>query len=369
MQAQVKQTTQAINRLHNLLARVFPELATLTDDIAAGWVLRAARQVSHRRTHRPGPPRFPGEDPLPRRGAGRAAAPGRPAIGRLAARRRGRGAGPRSGRPRSVTASRPRSRLRQLLERRLRRPARLAPTSRSSPSPASARPPPPSWSPRSWTSTASPRPTTWSATSASFPRRTAPASTSRASPCPPARCACRRKGNDLVRSYLWNAARVRHPPQPGHPRPLSPPQGQGQARRRRHRPLHAQAAPPRLRRLEDRSPLRRAALPLGDAGAAPARLPDRPPNPATATAPTPASVVAGSAAAASNDVADGNAANDNAPPVSNETAVGHKRDVPATEVVTTATATVCADAAACQAGTASVAENQRCTDESQPPRL
>ncbi len=40
LQAQVKQTTQAINRLHNLLARVFPELATLTDDIAAGWVLR-----------------------------------------------------------------------------------------------------------------------------------------------------------------------------------------------------------------------------------------------------------------------------------------------------------------------------------------
>jgi transposase len=40
LQAKVKQTTQAINRLHNLLARVFPELATLTDDIDAGWVLR-----------------------------------------------------------------------------------------------------------------------------------------------------------------------------------------------------------------------------------------------------------------------------------------------------------------------------------------
>jgi len=40
LQAQVKQTTQAINRLHNLLARVFPELATLTEDIAARWVLR-----------------------------------------------------------------------------------------------------------------------------------------------------------------------------------------------------------------------------------------------------------------------------------------------------------------------------------------
>jgi hypothetical protein len=35
-----KQSTQAINRLHNLLARVFPELATLTDDVATGWVLQ-----------------------------------------------------------------------------------------------------------------------------------------------------------------------------------------------------------------------------------------------------------------------------------------------------------------------------------------
>jgi len=39
LQAKVKQSTQAINRLHNLLARVFPELATLTDDVAAHWVL------------------------------------------------------------------------------------------------------------------------------------------------------------------------------------------------------------------------------------------------------------------------------------------------------------------------------------------
>ena len=40
LQAKVKQSTQAINRLHNLLARVFPELATLTEDIAVAWVLR-----------------------------------------------------------------------------------------------------------------------------------------------------------------------------------------------------------------------------------------------------------------------------------------------------------------------------------------
>src|SRR5262249_10805308 len=39
LQAKVKQSTQAINRLHNLLARAFPELATLTEDIAARWVL------------------------------------------------------------------------------------------------------------------------------------------------------------------------------------------------------------------------------------------------------------------------------------------------------------------------------------------
>ena len=39
LQAKVKQSTQAINRLHNLLARVFPELANLTDDITTAWVL------------------------------------------------------------------------------------------------------------------------------------------------------------------------------------------------------------------------------------------------------------------------------------------------------------------------------------------
>jgi transposase len=40
LQCQVKQSTRAINRLHNILARTFPELAQLTDDLSAGWVLR-----------------------------------------------------------------------------------------------------------------------------------------------------------------------------------------------------------------------------------------------------------------------------------------------------------------------------------------
>ncbi len=39
LQAKVKQSTQALNRLHNLLARVFPELANLTDDFSCSWVL------------------------------------------------------------------------------------------------------------------------------------------------------------------------------------------------------------------------------------------------------------------------------------------------------------------------------------------
>jgi transposase len=39
LQAQVKQCTQAVNRLHNVLARVFPELATITKNVATAWVL------------------------------------------------------------------------------------------------------------------------------------------------------------------------------------------------------------------------------------------------------------------------------------------------------------------------------------------
>ena len=39
LEAQVKTTTQAVNRLHNLLSRSFPELAQIVPDIAAGYVL------------------------------------------------------------------------------------------------------------------------------------------------------------------------------------------------------------------------------------------------------------------------------------------------------------------------------------------
>jgi hypothetical protein len=40
LEAQVKQTCRLICQLHNLLARVFPELATIVSDVAASWVLR-----------------------------------------------------------------------------------------------------------------------------------------------------------------------------------------------------------------------------------------------------------------------------------------------------------------------------------------
>lgn len=52
LQGQVKQRTRLVNQLHNRLARVFPELATLAPDLSAGWVLHllakypSARQIA-----------------------------------------------------------------------------------------------------------------------------------------------------------------------------------------------------------------------------------------------------------------------------------------------------------------------------------
>jgi transposase len=39
LESQARQVTRAVNQLHNLLARTFPELALLVHDISAGWVL------------------------------------------------------------------------------------------------------------------------------------------------------------------------------------------------------------------------------------------------------------------------------------------------------------------------------------------
>jgi transposase len=44
LQAAVQDTIRATNRLHNLLARVFPELATLVSNLATGWVLELLKK-------------------------------------------------------------------------------------------------------------------------------------------------------------------------------------------------------------------------------------------------------------------------------------------------------------------------------------
>lgn len=44
LQTQVRQSTRLTNQLHNLLARVFPELATLAKDLQAQWVLGLLRR-------------------------------------------------------------------------------------------------------------------------------------------------------------------------------------------------------------------------------------------------------------------------------------------------------------------------------------
>jgi transposase len=44
LEFQVKQSTRNVNRLHNLLSRVFPELATLQNDLQARWVLHLLKK-------------------------------------------------------------------------------------------------------------------------------------------------------------------------------------------------------------------------------------------------------------------------------------------------------------------------------------
>jgi hypothetical protein len=44
LEARVKQSTRLVNQLHNLLARVFPELATVAPKLSAGWVLELLRK-------------------------------------------------------------------------------------------------------------------------------------------------------------------------------------------------------------------------------------------------------------------------------------------------------------------------------------
>lgn len=44
LQGQVRDTTRATNRLHNVLSRVFPELATFVTNLASGWVIELLKK-------------------------------------------------------------------------------------------------------------------------------------------------------------------------------------------------------------------------------------------------------------------------------------------------------------------------------------
>lgn len=110
LQAKVKQSTQAINRLHILLARVFPELAQPHRRSQLRLGVAPARRVSYRPARWPGPAHHPAEDSLPRPRTGRATATARPTIGGLPVRRCGGNTSCAIWSRRSATHSAPRTR-------------------------------------------------------------------------------------------------------------------------------------------------------------------------------------------------------------------------------------------------------------------
>jgi hypothetical protein len=158
-------------------------------------------------------------------------------------------------------------------------------------------------------------------------------------PLPPGTQRMSRKGNDLVRAYLWNAARcaIRHNPAIGALYRRLKAKGKrgdvamGHCMRKL---LHLVYAVWKTNRPFDEKHFAwetpSAAAQTTAAASASAAGKDQ----------TQPGVVNASAPSARNNKSEGTAANGATAPSPNETAVGHKRDVPAQEVVTTATATV-----------------------------
>ena len=158
-------------------------------------------------------------------------------------------------------------------------------------------------------------------------------------PVPPGTMRMSPKGNDLVRSYLWNAARaaiVHNPAIAALYRRLKAKGTRGDVALGQcmRKLLHLVYAVWKTNRPFDANHFAgqtaRAAAQTG-AGADP---------PAAGHDQTPPRVVPGDSAAPGNEGAQRPARPSALAPGGNETAVGHKRDVPAKEVVTTATPTV-----------------------------
>ncbi len=254
LQAKVKQSTQAINRLHNLAG---PRLSRTGQPHRRPHRLlgvASARQISHRPTDWPGPARHAAEDPLSRSRTGRATPPGRPAIGRLLC--------PATWPKRWSAIWSAQVRHTQRAEEQMRR--LLSDAYAALPA-----------SPHLQVVTI---PGIGVATAAAliaqtvdinrfatpehfvgyfgvFPEENSSGVDKFGNPVAArhhAHVAQRQRPGALL---SVECRPVGHRPQPGHRRPLSASQGQGQTRRRRPGPVHAQTAPSGLRRLENQSAL------------------------------------------------------------------------------------------------------------------
>jgi transposase len=337
LQAKVKQSTQAINRLHNLLARVFPELANLTEDLTASWVLHLLDKYPT--AQRIGQARLATLQNIPY------LAPELAEQVHLIAQQS----------VACLTGAVAEALVRDLVAQ-VRHTQHAEDQMRHLLGDAYAALPA---SPHLQVVTV---PGIGVATAAAliaqavdinrfatperfvgyfgvFPEENTSGVDKYGNPLPPGTMHMSRKGNDLVRSYLWNAARsaIRHNPAIGALYRRLRAKGKrgdvalGQCMRKL---LHLVYAVWKTNRPFDEQHFAwetpSAAAPTANA-----------PGASTAgQGPTPPSGVPASAASSSNDHAAGDAGHGAAAPSGQPKAVGHKRDVPAEEVVTTAPAIV-----------------------------
>jgi len=337
LQAKVKQSTQALNRLHNLLARVFPELATLTDDLSASWVLRLLEKYPT--AQRLGQARLSTLQNIPYLTPELAAQVHLVAQQSVAC----------------LSGDIAETLLRDLVAQ-VRHTQQAENQMRALLSDAyDALPPSPHLQvvtvPGIGVATAAAllaqavdiqrfgTPQRFVGFFGVFPEEDTSGVDKYGQPLPPGTQRMSRKGNDLVRHYLWNAARsaIVHNPAVRALYQRLRAKGKrgdvalGQCMRKL---LHLVYAVWKTNRPFDEQHFAWQTPEQAGPTAQPTS------SPAIDTEPTPASGVTASTAAASNGPSLDPAVQGAAAPVSNETAVGHTRDVPATEVVTTATATV-----------------------------
>jgi transposase len=336
LQAKVKQSTQAINRLHNLLARVFPELANLTDDLTTSWVLGLLDKYPT--AQRIGQARLTTLQNIPYLTPELAAQVHLVAQQSVAC----------------LSGAVAETLVRDLVTQ-VRHTQRAEDQLRDLLSAAYDDLPP---SPHLQVVTI---PGIGTATAAAiiaqavdinrfstperfvgffgvFPEENTSGVDKYGKPLPPGTLSMSRKGNDLVRSYLWNAARaaIRHNPAIGALYRRLKAKGKrgdvalGHCMRKL---LHLVYAVWKTNRPFDENHFAWETPSAAAPTAAAAH------GPAAATVPPP-TVSTGAAASASNAPSERAPAHDAATLASNETAVGHQRDMPAPEVVTTANATV-----------------------------